>query len=41
MAASRDDTQMVSAVEMKDGGNMHFVLIGEPDGDPGLDFVKN
>ena len=27
--------------EPQDGGNMHFVLIGAPDGDPGLDFVKN
>jgi tetratricopeptide (TPR) repeat protein len=41
LVLTSDDTQMVSAVELKDGGNMHFVLIGAPDGDPGLDFVKN
>ncbi len=41
LVLTSDDTQMVSAVELKDGRNMHFVLIGAPDGDPGLDFVKN
>ncbi|MFM2198778.1 MAG: hypothetical protein RLZZ505_2210 [Verrucomicrobiota bacterium] len=41
LVLSSDDTQMVSAVEIKGGKNMHFGLIGAPDGDPGLDFVKN
>ena len=41
LVLTSDDTQMVSEVEMKDGGKMHFVLIGAPDGDPGLDFTKN
>lgn len=36
-----DDTQLVSAVEITDGGKMHFLLIGAPDGDPGLDFTKS
>ena len=36
-----DDTQMVSEVTMMDSGKMRFVLIGSPDGDPGLDFTKN
>lgn len=41
LVLSSDDTQMVSAVEMKDKSAMHFLLIGAPDGDPGLDFVRN
>jgi hypothetical protein len=41
LVLTSDDTQMVCAVEMKKPGTMHFVLIGAPDGDPGLDFVKN
>ena len=41
LVLTSDDTQMVSAVEMKDAGKMHFVLIGAPDGDPGLEFTKN
>jgi hypothetical protein len=36
-----DDTQMVSAVEMKADGKMHFMLVGAPDGDPGLEFTKD
>jgi tetratricopeptide (TPR) repeat protein len=41
LVLTSDDTQMVSEVELKDSGNMRFVLVGAPDGDPGLDFVKN
>jgi len=41
LVLTSDDTQMVSAVEMKKPGTMHFVLIGAPDGDPGLEFIKN
>ena len=41
LVLTSDDTQMVSEVEMKDSGKMRFVLIGAPDGDPGLDFTKN
>jgi len=40
LVLTSDDSQMVSAVEIKDGGKMHFLLIGAPDGDPGLDFIK-
>jgi tetratricopeptide (TPR) repeat protein len=35
-----DDTQMVSAIEMKAEGKLHFMLVGAPDNDPGLDFTK-
>lgn len=41
LVLNSDDTQMVSAVEMKEDGKMHFLLIGAPDGDPGLDFTKS
>jgi tetratricopeptide (TPR) repeat protein len=34
-----DDTQMVSAVEIKDG-KLVFTLVGAPDGDSGLIFAK-
>jgi len=40
LVLSSDDTQMVCLVEIKEGGQMHFTLIGAPDGDPGLDFTK-
>ncbi|MBC8128494.1 MAG: tetratricopeptide repeat protein [Gloeobacteraceae cyanobacterium ES-bin-144] len=40
LVLTSDDTQMVSAIEMKDTSKLHFTLIGAPDGDPGLDFVK-
>jgi len=36
-----EDSQMVSAIEMKDSSSLHFMLLGAPDGDPGLDFVRN
>ncbi|MGC4014137.1 MAG: tetratricopeptide repeat protein [Luteolibacter sp.] len=39
LVLTSDDTQMVSAVEMKDN-KLHFTLIGAPDGDPGLDFTN-
>jgi hypothetical protein len=41
LVLTSDDSQMVSAIEMTDGTKLHFTLIGAPDGDPGLDFVKN
>lgn len=40
LVLSSDDTQMVCLVEIKAGNQMHFTLIGAPDGDPGLDFTK-
>lgn len=40
LVLTTDDTQMVSAIEMKDAGKMHFTLVGAPEGDPGLDFTK-
>lgn len=40
LVLSSEDTQMVSAIEIKEGQNMHFALIGVPEGDPGLDFAK-
>jgi tetratricopeptide (TPR) repeat protein len=41
LVLSSDDTQMVCAVEIDDARRMHFILIGAPDGDPGLDFTRN
>ncbi|MBJ7396921.1 MAG: tetratricopeptide repeat protein [Akkermansiaceae bacterium] len=41
LVLTSDDTQMVSAIEMKDSSKLHFTLVGAPDGDPGLDFTKN
>lgn len=40
LVLTSDDTQMVSAVEMKADGKMEFTLVGAPDGDPGLEFTK-
>ena len=40
LVLTSDDSQMVSAIEMTEGSKLHFTLIGAPDGDPGLDFVK-
>lgn len=40
LVLTSDDTQMVSAVEMKGDGKLHFMLVGAPEGDPGLDFTK-
>lgn len=41
LVLSTEDTQMVSAVSMEDDGKMNFILVGVPDGDPGLDFTKS
>jgi tetratricopeptide (TPR) repeat protein len=41
LVLTSDDTQMVSAIEIIEGGKLKFVLIGAPDGDPGLEFTKN
>jgi tetratricopeptide (TPR) repeat protein len=41
LVLNSDDSQLVSAVEMKEDGKLQFNLIGAPDGDPGLVFVKN
>ena len=40
LVLSSDDSQMVSEIALKDDKFLHFTLIGAPDGDPGLDFVK-
>jgi hypothetical protein len=40
LVLTSDDTQMVSAVELKESNSLHFALVGAPDGDPGLDFSK-
>ena len=40
LVLTSDDTQMVSAVELKENKSLHFALVGAPDGDPGLDFSK-
>jgi len=41
LVLSSDDSQMVSEVTMPDDKQLQFVLIGAPDGDPGLTFAKN
>ncbi|MEO5917034.1 MAG: tetratricopeptide repeat protein [Luteolibacter sp.] len=40
LVLSSDDSQMVSAVTLDGDSKMKFVLVGAPDGDPGLDFTK-
>jgi len=40
LVLTADDSQMVSAVTLDGESKLHFVLIGAPDGDPGLDFKK-
>lgn len=40
LVLTSDDSQMVSEVTMDDDNEMKFVLIGAPDGDPGLVFTK-
>lgn len=40
LVLSSEDTQKVTAVEINAPSKMHFVLVGAPDRDPGLDFVK-
>ena len=40
LVLTSDDAQMVSEVTLEDDTKMNFVLIGAPDGDPGLDFTK-
>jgi hypothetical protein len=41
LVLSTEDSQLVSAIEMKEEGKLHFMLVGAPDGDPGLEFTKN
>jgi hypothetical protein len=40
LVLTSDDSQMVSAVTLDNDSKMKFVLVGAPDGDPGLDFTK-
>jgi tetratricopeptide (TPR) repeat protein len=40
LVLTSDDTQMVSVIEMKEDTSLHFMLVGAPDGDPGLNFKK-
>jgi len=35
-----DDVQMVGDIKLNDDGTLHFLLVGSPDGDPGLTFLK-
>lgn len=41
LVLTSDDSQMVSAVTLEGESKLNFVLIGAPDGDPGLDFTKS
>lgn len=40
LVLTSDDSQMVSAITLDGDRKLNFVLIGAPDGDPGLDFTK-
>lgn len=40
LVLTSDDSQMVSAITLDGDSKLNFVLIGAPDGDPGLDFTK-
>ena len=40
LVLTTDDTQMVSSVSLAKDSELKFVLVGAPDGDPGLDFTK-
>ncbi len=40
LVMTSDDSQMVSSVTLEGDGKMKFVLVGAPEGDPGLDFTK-
>ncbi len=35
------DSQMISAIELDGNGALHFVLVGAPDGEPGIAFTKS
>jgi len=41
LVLTTDDSQMVSEVSLKDDRNLKFVLVGAPDGDPGLEFKRS
>jgi hypothetical protein len=41
LVLSSDDSQMVSEVTLDADKKMKFILVGAPDGDPGLDFIRN
>ena len=41
LVLTSDDSQMVSEVKLADDSQMHFAIIGSPDGDPGLEFKKS
>jgi tetratricopeptide (TPR) repeat protein len=40
LVLTTEDSQMISEITLKDDRQLKFVLIGGPDGDPGLDFNK-
>ncbi|MEI6676745.1 MAG: hypothetical protein WCO57_16360, partial [Verrucomicrobiota bacterium] len=41
LVLTSDDSQMVSEVTLKDDKQLKFVLVGAPEGDPGLEFKKS
>ena len=41
LVLNSDDSQMISEIILKDDKQLHFTLVGAPEGDPGLEFVKN
>ena len=40
LVLSMDDSQMVSEVTLPTDGQMKFIIVGSPEGDPGLSFKK-
>lgn len=41
LVLTAEDSQMVSEVSLKDDASLKFVLVGAPDGDPGLEFTRS
>ena len=41
LVLTSEDAQMISEISLKDHKQLKFVLVGAPDGDPGLEFNKN
>ena len=40
LVLTSEDSQMVCSISIEKDRQMKFILVGAPDGDPGLDFTK-
>ncbi|WP_193215103.1 tetratricopeptide repeat protein [Luteolibacter marinus] len=40
LVLTMDDSQMISEISLKDDSQLKFVMVGSPQGDPGLEFKK-